>query len=797
MNYDFMTLSSEDFEHLIRDLFSAEWGSQLESFKSGPDGGIDLRHSRVSQGQKTTIIQCKRYSPSSVARLLRTMNGEKSKINQLKPARYVLVTSVRLSPLNKDALCNALQPWVRSTGDIYGATELNGLLNTHPAVLRSHFKLWISSTTVLESVLHANIFNLTDHTISEVRREVGKLVVHAGLGNALDKLKKNHHVLIVGNAGVGKTTLARMLLSHYVEEGFHAVVVSKDIEEAWKLSSDALRSKARLVIYYDDFLGRTSFASRKFEKNEDSRLLSLFDRVRASKNMRLILTTREYILADARLQHSAFDERADELVKLAINVGDYSKDVRARILFNHLFFSRVPKPFLRRLVCDRSYRKIIASEHFNPRVVERVSLLTSAEVHEPVEFVQRAVAAFTDPTLLWAKLFDAEIPVAAQQILALLWSFDDDAEFDDLLRAFLLLNSMANPETAARDFEQSLKVLDGNFVSTQRVAVKPVDAITPEQFRVIVKFHNPSIEDLVERRICVNTSVWPARLLTAIVSWRQIRFLTWMTRDKGPLDPLKSARLLLGPLQMALLFSAARDKLEVAEGRLHQWYDGRLQYEDGEQVALADRVRTILELAGKSSDQPMLEFVLEILRKKETWIRLVAAISERSMVATDLKQLFRSIDATHALGRLSETDFSEIIDLYQVCLHDNLLILGDQKDQFSVSTWADLCWIFQHWEVNGELRNLVEAAAFDSADGFDTQADDPDEIESSARHAEFLGDTLNSARLSNHAYQERARATQIRDNQEESTSDDYVEPRRVVEKYDQSHDELFALLLDR
>jgi len=796
MNYDFMTLSPEDFENLVRDLLSAEWGAQLESFKTGADDGIDLRHSRIELGQKVTIVQCKRYSPKSVSRLMRAMKSERVKIQRLNPARYVLVTSVGLSPKNKEALRVTLEPWVSTSGDIYGASELNGLLNKHPAVLRSHFKLWISSTTVLERVLHAHIFNITEHTVSEIRREMGKLVVHAGFYEALQKLEKYHHVMIVGNAGIGKTTLARMLLSHYLEAGFRPIVASQDIAEAWKLSTAALQAKERVVIYYDDFLGRTSFASKKFEKNEDSRLLSLFDRVRASKNLRLILTTREYILADARLQHSAFDERADEILKLAISVEHYSKDVQARILFNHLYFSRIPLPFLRRLIRDHSYRKIIGSEHFNPRVVEKISSLTSRDANEPEEFVSKAVSAFSDPSTLWAKLYDSEIPVSAQQLLVLLWTFDGEAVYEELLDGYLKLNSPTKPEAAQREFDEALKVLDGNFVSTLCVPLKLDQANSPVHKAIFVQFQNPSIEDLVQSRICDANSVWPGRLLTAIVSWRQIRFLSWMVRDKGPLDSSKSVRLVLSPSQLDLLGSATLSLIDAREGRLHRWFDGRIEFECHEAIAYANRFRTILEL-GKKGSSSLYDFALHRLRTQSEWAKIFATVDEHTLVATDVKRLFVSLDEIYAESRLTEHIFEAVIDAFQACLLDKLAHSYDELPDFSISTWADLCWIFEKWEISTELGALIELRVVEFTETVGAEEQDPDEIESNARHAEFLADALNAPRLSCYARDERSRATEIRDNEEklEDTSDN--RPARKVEKLNENYDELFELLLDK
>jgi hypothetical protein len=59
--YNFLNLSPFEFEILARDLLQKHFNTQIESFTSGPDGGIDLRCSVNGN----TIIQCKRYKSYS------------------------------------------------------------------------------------------------------------------------------------------------------------------------------------------------------------------------------------------------------------------------------------------------------------------------------------------------------------------------------------------------------------------------------------------------------------------------------------------------------------------------------------------------------------------------------------------------------------------------------------------------------------------------------------------------------------------------------------------------------------
>jgi len=98
--YDFHDLSSLDLEELVRDLLQREWHIRLETFKTGSDQGIDLRFSTDGEGDR--IIQCKHYAASGVQKLIRHLRtSEVTKVARLKPARYVLATSVGLTPANK------------------------------------------------------------------------------------------------------------------------------------------------------------------------------------------------------------------------------------------------------------------------------------------------------------------------------------------------------------------------------------------------------------------------------------------------------------------------------------------------------------------------------------------------------------------------------------------------------------------------------------------------------------------------------------------------------------------------
>jgi hypothetical protein len=347
-DYDFTAcLSPLDFELLSKDLLEAELGIHLENFGEGRDKGIDLRYAPGRGAGRTAyglvvlgiplnapelIAQCKRYSAfASLKSELK--NKELAKIRKLNPSRYILTTSVSLSPQQADELKTLLSPFVRSTGDIYGRERLNSILTKHQEIERRHIKLWATSAGVLDSIVNAGT-----HVVSreEVERTIAAAKIYvrnSSFDEALAILKKHRVCIISGLPGIGKTTLARMLLLYFYERQFDVVKIESDVSEA-----RAVGYYKRPRFYYcDDLLGQTAQAD-KLNKNEDQKLLDFMASVRDSKDSVLVLTTREYILNQARLYYEKLDRERFDHRTCVIDLSKYSRRIRAEILYNHLHF---------------------------------------------------------------------------------------------------------------------------------------------------------------------------------------------------------------------------------------------------------------------------------------------------------------------------------------------------------------------------------------------------------------------------------------------------------------------------
>ena len=331
-DYDFRSLSPHDFELLCRDILQKPLGVQLESFTAGRDCGIDFRY---RWGDVNLIVQCKHYAASGYKALSRVLAGkERKKLDKLKPTRYILATSVGLTPKRKEVLLGILAPYCLGLADILGRDDINNLLTQYPDVERQHFKLWLTSVTVLERVLVAGIFSESDRHLERIRQRLCRYVPNPSFERAQAILKKSHFCIVAGIPGIGKTMLAEVLLTDLVDRhGFSAYRITNDLSELRSIKNP----QSRQAFYFDDFLGKT--ALDKLQKNEDQALVELMEEVAENPNWRFILTTREYILNIAQQRYEAFAHPPVEFRMCVINLSDYTRPARAKILYNHIYFS--------------------------------------------------------------------------------------------------------------------------------------------------------------------------------------------------------------------------------------------------------------------------------------------------------------------------------------------------------------------------------------------------------------------------------------------------------------------------
>ena len=500
-NYSFEAFSSVDFEELVRDLLQAELSIRFESFTSGPDGGVDLRHSAGTGAEQ--IVQCKQFASSGYSKLLSHLKAtEIPKIQKLKPRRYLLVTSVPMTPHRKKELLAILAPYCRAASDIYGKEDLNNLLGRHEEVERRHHKLWLSSESVLRRVLQNRSFVQSELEREMMLRRVSLYVQTPAYDEALGILNQHHYCVISGIPGIGKTMLANMLALTYIETGYDLIVARSSVDEAL----DRYSAQDPQIIYYDDFLGRTSLGDR-LGKNEDQSLHRLISATHRARNKRLILTTREYILAQGREQYELLNRAEIDVAKCILALDGYTNDARARILYNHVYFSGMASGYVESILSERSYRRIIEHRNYNPRIVEWMTSSAAALAVPPEHYAAAFVASLDDPSEVWRHVFESQIGSGARYLLLLLATIPDMAALEDLELLWLTNFDQQGraPGDAKLEYLRALREVEGSLTSAESRGV-----------HTGIEFHNPSIRDFMHRELARNQSICEDLLASAM-----------------------------------------------------------------------------------------------------------------------------------------------------------------------------------------------------------------------------------------------------------------------------------------
>lgn len=506
--YDFKSLSSQDFEELARDLLQAEWNVRLEAFKAGKDKGIDLRYAPAYKGK--TIIQCKHFVGSGFAKLLAHLrDSEKPKIERLHPRRYVVVTSVGLTPGNKDDIARALHPFVVNVGDIIGAEDIESLLSRHPAIERANFKLWLTSISVIERVLHNAQICQTEFEVDRIRRKLPLFVQSSAFPRAMQMLEENRIVVISGVPGIGKTTLAEMLLYTHLEQGYEPVVIKAEIAEGKTL----FQKDAKKIFYYDDFLGQIYLGDRGdyLGRNQDAALTDFMEMVQRSSHSRFILTTREHILRAALQMSEKFAKSPLLEQRCVLELSDYSYGNKARILYNHLYFSGLPRPYKKAILQGDFFFKIIKHDHFSPRLIEWLSTHLRQREVAAKDYRTYISNLLQSPHEIWKGAFRNQISNAARDILLSLYTLGTFANVIDLEPAFRSLHrhraQKYNRPIAPGDFRSALQELDGAFLAYSAGRAD---------------YLNPSIREFVGSVICEDRDT-AEDLLKSAIRFRQVR----------------------------------------------------------------------------------------------------------------------------------------------------------------------------------------------------------------------------------------------------------------------------------
>lgn len=689
-NYDFSTLNDKEFEEISKDLLNSKFKLELQSFRNGRDKGIDLRFSSL-KNDNSIIVQVKHYLKSGYSLLKSTIkNDELKKIPNLKCERYILVTSLDLSVGQKDELKKILTPFVKSTNDIIGQNDLNDYISEFKEIEKKYYKLWLSSTTILQTILNNAIESRTKYFLSQLDQKIKYYVVTNKIDEANEILKREKILLITGQPGIGKTSLAEIILFERAKDGFKIYKVENIKEAEDVISPD---DKEPQIFYFDDFLGANYSEILNSHKTE-TQLTNFVERIINTPNKYIILTTRTVILNYAtekyeKISHSSINNRHFEL-----KLTDYTKYEKALILYNHFYHKNVNKELYDVILYEKFYLEIINHKNYTPRIIEFITDSTKIKNFTENQYHQFILNNLNNPKEIWRYSFNNQIEHLDKCLLLTLFSFGNELNETLLQNAFEMRlkfeKTQHNQIIGINQFNNSIKILLNGFITS---LLYNYDKSQNRYY----KFINPSLADFLINYLAESFSE-----RKSIIS--SITFLEQLNR----FDPAKSIIPFEKELQLILIDKI--EKKEIVELKL------------ANNKVFAKILSTIsIYCKNVNTDKLVCEYLNKI-DYKESW---------DYTIFLDFKRTIENLEDSPLSFEFIQTNFLEIIE--------NLIDLIDDE---LYST--DIILLFEKYEIDYQdylktprgknkiselIQNIVSVTEENYRDNIKDEVDDFSKIE--------------------------------------------------------------------
>jgi len=493
--YNLENLNDHEFEQLAKDIMEKMIGTKLHRFKKGRDGGVDLCDSNNSINH---MIQVKHYLNSKWSDLRNSLRDEIPKVKKNNPQNYYIFCSIELSVQNKREIVNMFPNHAHNISHIIDKIEINDFLSNpiNKNIIDKHFKLWFYSADLLSKINQKHYFIDSEELLFDIDEHVKRFVKTNAYIDCLKKLSESNVLLITGSPGVGKTTISKMLVLYYISKGYSVRYVSnnsiKDLKNTLSYSPEN-----KEIILLDDFLGQHYLNIRESTSNEIKALITYIEN---SASKKIILNSRITIMNEA--EHSFIDfQRLMQMQKInqyIIDLDKMSYLEKAKILYNHLFFSNMSPSYFKVLKTNRAYEKIIRHKNYNPRITEYITNYYNLKGIELSEYLIFIIEKLDNPDEVWDDEFRNRISEVDRIFMHTLYSLTDTTVSMDIFRkAFDKRIYEDNIKTTQNLFDDVSKRLGNSLI---RISINKTSKTPYLEVSVV----NPSINDYMKKRISGN-----------------------------------------------------------------------------------------------------------------------------------------------------------------------------------------------------------------------------------------------------------------------------------------------------
>lgn len=310
--------------------------------------------------------------------------------------------------------------------------------------------------------------------------------------------------------------IANYFISQKVER--FLFVTGDNLEEAVGVFSN----EQNQLIVIDDIWGPNISSNYKndVKLRDFARIINDF---KNSSNHYLILTSREYIIKDV-LNNSNFEFDTKDILEtdtFIINLNEYSKEEKARILLNHLIFYGFEKEYITYLKYEDTLENIVNHRNYSPRHIEYfIKKYLKKESQYHYSFYKELYKYLDNPKEFWNHNFRKNTSDTSQLILLIILISSDPVDLLDLEETFNSIQQNAritvNKDIRPEEFSNELKLLEDFYIISERMEYST---------QILVRFQSPGIKDYLLEYLRSDGKNWIKPLIENALFFNQLNFI--------------------------------------------------------------------------------------------------------------------------------------------------------------------------------------------------------------------------------------------------------------------------------